>query len=50
MLFSTSRASTTIATSTADCREVFVYFKHEDQGKGPELARLLIEALTERFP
>lgn len=44
------RWAETIATSTADCREVFVYFKHEDQGKGPELARLLIEALTERFP
>ena len=25
--------------------EVFVYFKHEDQGTGPEFARLLVEAL-----
>jgi hypothetical protein len=24
---------------------VFVYFKHEEQGKGPELARLLMEKL-----
>ena len=39
------RWAETIAMSTAACREVFVYFKHEDQGKGPELARLLIEAL-----
>ena len=41
-----TRWAETIATSTAACREVFVYFKHEDQGKGPELARQLIEALT----
>ncbi len=40
------RWAETIATSTAACREVFVYFKHEDQGKGPEFARLLIEALS----
>ena len=40
------RWAETIATSTAACREVFVYFKHEDQGRGPEFARLLIEALT----
>jgi hypothetical protein len=24
---------------------VFVYFKHEEEGKGPEFARLLIEKL-----
>ena len=41
-----ARWAETIATSTAACREVFVYFKHEDQGKGPEFARVLIEALT----
>jgi len=39
------RWAETIAASMAACREVFVYFKHEDQGKGPELARRLIEAL-----
>ena len=38
------RWAETVATSTAACREVFVYFKHEDQGKGPEFARLFIEA------
>jgi hypothetical protein len=27
------------------CRDVFVYFKHEEQGKGPELARLLMDRL-----
>jgi uncharacterized protein YecE (DUF72 family) len=26
-------------------REVFVYFKHEEEGKGPEFARLLMEKL-----
>ena len=41
-----TRWAETIATSTAACREVFVYFKHEDEGKGPEFARLLIDALA----
>jgi uncharacterized protein YecE (DUF72 family) len=35
----------TIARETASCRDVFVYFKHEEEGKGPELARLLMENL-----
>ena len=40
----TSRAGpTTIARETAACRDVFVYFKHEEEGKGPEFARLLME-------
>jgi uncharacterized protein YecE (DUF72 family) len=26
--------------------DVFVYFKHEDEGKGPEFGRMLIEALS----
>ena len=30
---------------TAACRDVFVYFKHEEAGKGPEFARTLLEAL-----
>ena len=34
-----------IRESTAQCREVFVYFKHEEAGKGPEFARLLLAAL-----
>jgi uncharacterized protein YecE (DUF72 family) len=33
----------TIAHATASCRDVFVYFKHEEQGKGPEFAHLLME-------
>ena len=35
----------TIARETAPCRDVFVYFKHEEEGKGPEFARLLMERL-----
>jgi uncharacterized protein YecE (DUF72 family) len=40
-----ARWADTIARDTSACRDVFVYFKHEDQGKGPQLARMLIEAL-----
>src|SRR5262249_47049478 len=34
-----------IREKTASCKDVFVYFKHEEEGKGPEFARLLMEAL-----
>jgi len=37
----------TIKTSAAACSDVFVYFKHEEAGKGPEFAHLLINALGE---
>lgn len=37
-----------IRTATASCREVFVYFKHEEAGKGPEFAHALIAALGAR--
>ena len=40
-----ARWADTIRTSTDKCREVFVYFKHEESGKGPEFARFLIDAL-----
>ena len=39
------RWADTIAAETSACREVFVYFKHEDEGKGPEFARALMDAL-----
>jgi uncharacterized protein YecE (DUF72 family) len=39
------RWADTIARETASCRDVFVYFKHEEQGKGPEFARLLMDHL-----
>jgi uncharacterized protein YecE (DUF72 family) len=35
----------TIARATASCTDVFVYFKHEEEGKGPEFARLLMDHL-----
>ena len=39
------RWADTIAASTSSCRDVFVYFKHEESGKGPEFARLLMDHL-----
>jgi uncharacterized protein YecE (DUF72 family) len=35
----------TIARATEGCRDVFVYFKHEEEGKGPEFGRLLMQRL-----
>jgi uncharacterized protein YecE (DUF72 family) len=40
-----ARWADVIRDRTSACRDVFVYFKHEEEGKGPELARLLIERL-----
>ena len=36
-----------IRANTASCTDVFVYFKHEEAGKGPQFARLLLAALGE---
>src|SRR5437879_373563 len=36
-----SRWAETIARETASCRDVYVYFKHEEEGKGPDFARQL---------
>jgi uncharacterized protein YecE (DUF72 family) len=36
----------TIRERTASCGDVFVYFKHEESGKGPEFARRLLAALA----
>ena len=41
----TARWADAIARETASCRDVFVYFKHEEQGKGPELAKELMRHL-----
>lgn len=35
----------TIVEKTSACREVFVYFKHEESGKGPELGRMMMDHL-----
>jgi uncharacterized protein YecE (DUF72 family) len=34
-----------ISRETASCRDVFVYFKHEEEGKGPEFALRLMKRL-----
>jgi uncharacterized protein YecE (DUF72 family) len=39
------RWAETIARDTAACTDVFVYFKHEEEGKGPEFAKLLRQRL-----
>jgi uncharacterized protein YecE (DUF72 family) len=35
-----------IRDATTRCGDVFVYFKHEESGKGPEFARVFIDALA----
>jgi uncharacterized protein YecE (DUF72 family) len=40
-----ARWARTIQEKTSRCHEVFVYFKHEEAGKGPQFARLLVDAL-----
>jgi uncharacterized protein YecE (DUF72 family) len=45
-----ARWADTIARETASCRDVFVYFKHEEEGKGPEFARLLMQKLGLQDP
>jgi uncharacterized protein YecE (DUF72 family) len=37
-----------IAQSHADWEDVFVYFKHEEEGKGPEFARVFSDILIRR--
>jgi len=39
------RWADTIMRETSACRDVFVYFKHEEAGKGPEFARELMTHL-----
>jgi len=39
------RWADTIRDKTSGCGDVFVYFKHEEAGKGPEFARGLLNAL-----
>jgi uncharacterized protein YecE (DUF72 family) len=40
-----ARWAQTIREKTAHCKEVFVYFKHEEVGKGPLFARQLLDDL-----
>jgi uncharacterized protein YecE (DUF72 family) len=39
------RWAQTLRDRTAHCSDVYVYFKHEEAGKGPQFARLLLDAL-----
>jgi uncharacterized protein YecE (DUF72 family) len=39
------RWADTISRETSACRDVYVYFKHEEEGKGPEFARMLMDRL-----
>jgi len=39
-----------IRANTTACSDVYVYFKHEEAGKGPQFARLLLQALGEPPP
>jgi uncharacterized protein YecE (DUF72 family) len=43
-----ARWAHTVRERTAACEDVFVFFKHEESGKGPEFARTFTEALGER--
>jgi uncharacterized protein YecE (DUF72 family) len=42
------RWARTIEQKAGRCRDTFVYFKHEEQGTGPQFARLLLDALGRR--
>lgn len=37
----------TISSSTANCEDVYVYFKHEEKGTGPAFARRLLDYLAQ---
>jgi uncharacterized protein YecE (DUF72 family) len=40
------RWAATIRSSAASCNDVFVYFKHEAAGKGPQFARALLDVFA----
>jgi uncharacterized protein YecE (DUF72 family) len=39
-----ARWARTVRDRTAACKDVYVYFKHEEQGKGPQFARQFLQA------
>ena len=45
-----ARWADVIREKTSACRDVFVYFKHEEEGKGPEFAKLLMSSLGQPAP
>jgi uncharacterized protein YecE (DUF72 family) len=42
-----ARWAVMIRDKAADCSDVFVYFKHEEAGKGPEFARMFLQSWGE---
>jgi uncharacterized protein YecE (DUF72 family) len=40
------RWAQTVRDQASGCKDVYVYFKHEESGKGPEFARAFLEALS----
>jgi len=40
------RWAETVQARTASCKDVFVYFKHEESGTGPAFARIFLDALA----
>ena len=44
------RWAAVIAERAAGCKDVFVYFKHEEEGKGPEFAKMLMASLGQPVP
>jgi uncharacterized protein YecE (DUF72 family) len=38
----------TIREKASGCKDVYVYFKHEEEGKGPEFARMFLDILAAR--
>ncbi len=41
-----ARWAETVQARTASCKDVFVYFKHEESGTGPAFARIFLDALA----
>jgi uncharacterized protein YecE (DUF72 family) len=39
-----TRWAQNIRDKTSSCTDVYVYFKHEEEGKGPEFARVFLDA------
>jgi uncharacterized protein YecE (DUF72 family) len=39
------RWADTVKEKTTACKDVYVYFKHEEQGKGPEFAKIFMARL-----
>jgi uncharacterized protein YecE (DUF72 family) len=44
------RWAETVQARTSSCKDVFVYFKHEESGTGPAFARIFLDALAGGAP